>query len=343
MSKETSLQAKGIAILMMLFLHLFNQAEQVELCHTFLYFWNGKPLVYALSRVGALCVPIYLFLSGYGCAAVYRHRAGKMRNGKRILRLYANYWTVFLLFLPLAACVAPGAYPGTWDTFLRNAIGWQTTYNHEWWFLFPYVVLVAASPLLFGLLARLRKRGTWVLMVLLTVLYLADYAADKAFRPLYEQHYALQQAHRCVACLYSFAWGAVVFRHDLFSRFRRLVADLSPRERRLRIGGGFAALILLRMSLGPSMLNPFFAVPFLALYAACRPARGLRDFLAYMGGHSTNMWLTHTFFAYYLFHDALYSLRYPPLIFAALVGASLAASYAVRFLFAPVGRLIDRL
>ncbi len=31
------------------------------------------------------------------------------------------------------------------------------------------------------------------------------------------------------------------------------------------------------------------------------------------------MWMIHSWFCYYLFHDLTYSLRYPPLIFTALV------------------------
>lgn len=48
MTKEETLQLKGIAILMMLFLHLFNTTANVEQCQTYIYFWNGKPLVLAL-------------------------------------------------------------------------------------------------------------------------------------------------------------------------------------------------------------------------------------------------------------------------------------------------------
>ena len=70
MDKKESLELKGIAILLMLMLHLFNTQQRVAECTTFLYFWNGKPLVYALSRVGAFCVPLYIFISGYGHGSI---------------------------------------------------------------------------------------------------------------------------------------------------------------------------------------------------------------------------------------------------------------------------------
>ena len=76
MEKEETLQLKGIAILMMLYLHLFCHLEEVEQCKTFVNWINGKPLAYVFFRVGALCVPIYLFLSGYGFVKIYQKWGG---------------------------------------------------------------------------------------------------------------------------------------------------------------------------------------------------------------------------------------------------------------------------
>ena len=38
------------------------------------------------------------------------------------------------------------------------------------------------------------------------------------------------------------------------------------------------------------------------------------------------MWLTHTYFSIYLFHDFIYGFRYPLLIYVVLVGVSLITS-----------------
>ena len=41
MDKKESLELKGIAILLMLMLHLFNTQQRVAECTTFLYFWKN--------------------------------------------------------------------------------------------------------------------------------------------------------------------------------------------------------------------------------------------------------------------------------------------------------------
>ena len=51
--------------------------------------------------------------------------------------------------------------------------------------------------------------------------------------------------------------------------------------------------------------------------------------LTVLGRYSMPMWLVHTWFAYYLFKDYVYALRYPVLIFLALTLVSLATSWLV--------------
>ena len=55
---------KGIAILLMLFYHLFNQMRYVDLCDCLIYIGDA-PAVYILSRA-ANPVAFFLVLGGYG-------------------------------------------------------------------------------------------------------------------------------------------------------------------------------------------------------------------------------------------------------------------------------------
>ncbi|NPD53892.1 hypothetical protein [Prevotella sp. MGM1] len=44
MRKNTTLQLKGIAILLMLWLHLFSDEKLTATCVNTIWFWNGMPL-----------------------------------------------------------------------------------------------------------------------------------------------------------------------------------------------------------------------------------------------------------------------------------------------------------
>ena len=329
MQKSVSLQLKGVAILLMLFLHLFNQIDLVNRCDIAIYFWNGKPLVNALSRVAAFCVPIYLFLSGYGLSYIYDRNDGHMGVGRRLWRLYVNYWVVLVLFVGLGAFVRPERYPADVLTFVLNAVGWWHNYNNEWRFLFPYVVLVVAAPVL---LRGAMSGGYVSIIVALTLLYFGVYAADKAWGGAFDACYPLQQLRQLVYCLYPFMFGAVFRQQNLVERFRVwLDGRVQPSRRVPLLLLVLLALVLLRMSLGPSIINPLFVLPFILIFNVLPLHRGLASFLQYMGGHSTNMWLCHSFFCYYLFQDFIYGLCYPLLMYVVLIAVSLASSYVIRW------------
>ncbi len=47
----------------------------------------------------------------------------------------------------------------------------------------------------------------------------------------------------------------------------------------------------------------------------------------YLGKNSTTLWFIHTFICYYLFHDIIYALKFPLLIFMVLISVSLILAY----------------
>lgn len=82
----------------MVFLHLFNRAENVDLCINSVYLFN-IPLTSQLAKFAEICVPLYLFLSGYGLYILYL-KNNNISPSRRIFKLYLNFWTVYnYLFL----------------------------------------------------------------------------------------------------------------------------------------------------------------------------------------------------------------------------------------------------
>lgn len=135
---------KGVAILLMLFFHLFNQSENVALCSSL--FIAGESLCHILSRA-ANPVFFFLILSGYGLY-VSNHREGGDKNRyRRIWTLMKNYWLTLLIFIPIGYLWGKEGYPGNLQTIIRNVIAYRVTWNHEIWFLFPYVLLALLAPI----------------------------------------------------------------------------------------------------------------------------------------------------------------------------------------------------
>ena len=85
-TKEETTILKGVAIVFMLYLHLFNQMPNVSLCEYFITI-GDIPFVHLLTRA---CNPVsfFLILGGYGMYMVYRK--GDKNRYIRILKLYIH-------------------------------------------------------------------------------------------------------------------------------------------------------------------------------------------------------------------------------------------------------------
>lgn len=134
---------KGVAILLMLFYHLFNRPENVALCSDITI--AGESLCHILSRA-ANPVFFFLILSGYGLY-ISNHREGGDKNRfHRIWSLMKNYWLTLFIFIPIGYILGKNGYPGNWQTVIENVTAYRVTWNREIWFLFPYVLLALLAP-----------------------------------------------------------------------------------------------------------------------------------------------------------------------------------------------------
>lgn len=159
MNRQETQIMKGVAILLMLFLHLFNQQGNVALCNTFLFI-DDIPLVSYLVRA-ANPVSFFLILGGYGMYCVWQK--GDKHRWSRIGKLMLHYWIVLTMFVCIGHFMHPDRYPGGWQKVLGNVTCFDTSYNAEMWFLLPYVCLTLLSPWLFKFCERFRVR--YVLLV----------------------------------------------------------------------------------------------------------------------------------------------------------------------------------
>ena len=75
----------------------------------------------------------------------------------------------------------------------------------------------------------------------------------------------------------------------------------------------------------------------LAVVSLCRITKRRFGAMQYVGKHSMNMFLTHTFIFGYFFHDFIYGFKFPILIFLALFATSLLLSIGIEFVKTRIG------
>jgi len=159
-SKDNSSALKGVAILFMVFAHLFSRTEFCNLSNPLLYI-KGEPVIhYMIFAMNP--VDFFMVLSGYGLYFTFSQ--GRRNNKKRILKLYIHYWITLVIFVSIGFfVVGSDKYPGSCLDIIYNCIGWKNSYNHETWFLLPYTLLTLSSTKIFAVCDKFKPINVFIL------------------------------------------------------------------------------------------------------------------------------------------------------------------------------------
>lgn len=318
---------KAFAIMAMLIHHLFWENPEYGLG------------VHSLAIMGKVCVALFVFLSGYGMAATFPKSVyGRLSTaktfffflGKRYAKFYMNYWVIFAITVPIGIfCfgrtfeIAYGTSDGLLTKLISDIFGLRgfDSYNITWWFNELILVLWFLFPLLY---VAMRNRFISICVIVFLfvnpgdVLYISEIFAN------------------CLSIyILPFALGIGIALHA--ERINKIL-NIIPQKVLLGIlaMATFVFLFLRGVPLFPKFsyfsVDPFAAAA-LALFVAClcRTAKLNLAPLQFVGKHSMNMYLTHTFIFGYFFHDFIYGLGYPILMFLALFGISLLISVVIEF------------
>lgn len=323
MSKEYSNFIKGVAILLMVCLHIFKSETEV-LALGNLFTIGDVPLVMYLTR---MCnpVPFFLIVSGYGLYSVFSKQGG-VNPWKRVVNLYFHLWIIYLIFVPLGSFVKPELYPGSLLTFIKNATSWQCSYIGEQWFFLPYILLMLTSKWIFALFDNLKS--VWVLAISI-VTYIGTVAVLKYFgEATLSKNMLLYNPFLALYMLLPFALGYMAKRNSWMER----VADLFNQWKLKKNWIVLALLVflcLVRCCVSHQAVDPIYAIAFVILFSMVTVDVQLGMILTFLGKHSMNIWLIHTWICTRLFHEFVYGLHYPVLMYLFVLLTSIVISLLV--------------
>ena len=324
---------KAVAIIAMLVHHLFLDHPEF-----------GDSIV-RIGLAGKVCITLFVFLSGYGMAASFPKMGSKrfdlVKNFvfvlcKRFAKFFLNYWFVFFVFVPIGVfCfgrpleVAYGTDVNLLRSFLKDMFGQQGlfSYNATWWFN----AVILALWVMFPFLYLAMKTGFFSICVLI-FLFFDPYVIMRVFHSI---------AFGLASYILPFALGIfIALRIDWINKVLNKVHPYVVLSLSLAVA---PFLFFLRSyPLFPTFTG-FSVDPFATLFLAlavvslCRVFRCKFAFMQFVGKHSMNMYLTHTFIFAYFFHDFIYGFKYPILIFVALFASSLLLSVCIEFIKNRIG------
>ena len=96
LSKKDSKMLQGLAVLAMVWLHLFDK-ESGDLFIP-LIFVGSKPLSFLVAQLSDFCVFGFAFVSGYGHMAQSDSQGWYRRRLKGLLSVFVNYWVILAAF-----------------------------------------------------------------------------------------------------------------------------------------------------------------------------------------------------------------------------------------------------
>lgn len=335
---------KAFAICAMLCHHLFYENPEYGI------------IAFRLGLTGKVCVAMFVFLSGYGMTVQYQKyltdnqivQCGKYQTLlknlweklrfllRRYVKFYMNYWAVFCLTVPIGVFVfgrtladAYGVESSIWSSLLSDILGVRVfeSYNITWWVNRLFLALWLFFPFLYWSMNS-KLVSVWMLILLYydpgSILYPLNFIAPGLSTWLIS--YALG---------IFLAVNASVLNNVLNKINRYIVAAMFC----------VATLVFLYMRnnyvlscFSGTKGDPFIVVFLsLAVVSLCRLTHRKIAILAFIGKHSMNMYLMHTFVFCYFFHDFIYSFKYPILIFTVLFLISLLLSIVVEFLKTKAG------
>lgn len=315
MAKDESTIIKGVAILLMIFLHLFCKENMSGMYYSFFHIGH-LPLVNILSRAAGP-VPFFIILSGYGITYIYNQgRFNLKRQTKKILKLYILFWLTLLIFIPIGHSLRPDDYPGSFVKFIENISGYNTSYNSETWFLFPYVVLTICAPAILKFIDRFGNK--WALTLFFFITYASNYCFSRFLVPHALQGSAIGHVLVVTGFTFGFAIGAVMCRLAAKNQLKRLF---------LMDNNSLTLLVLVLLISAKCLTTSHafdypYTFAFIYLFIHLKLPQFLKIALLKFGKASTSMWMIHSYFCYHLFQPYIYWFKYPIIIFFALISIS---------------------
>ncbi|MDE5765034.1 MAG: acyltransferase [Ruminococcus sp.] len=362
-NREDTKALKGIAVIMMMLHHLvaFSDRYPKEF-EGFKSLWEGfvtEGYLGNLSNNVRLCVAIFFFLGGYG---MYKQtEKGKYSLFNSVVRLFRNYWKVFVIFVPIAfiffrrsgedICYLSTRYDvqdvkSLITTVISNFFALSSSINSEWWFIQTYICVMLLGSVYCTLLRKNKYFAVELFIVfIIDILVRSFFPALKSVEGLnmlgnnffYNRLLILENPAQC------FFAGITFAKFDAVVKIKKKLSEI-PFSTFISLLGVFAVMWCRGFVLG-DLFDIVYAIAFTVtvsqFFDGVKPVKKI---FGYLGKHSTNIWLIHSFFCYYFLEvtKIVYITRNVWIDLLILTVMSLAASIIVDFIFKWISVFYDK-
>lgn len=347
-TKEHTMQMKGIAIIILLFHHCFLNAQRwatvpyEKLATT--KGWGYYPISFApfsshtiqyLASFSKICVAMFVFMTGYGMWVSYESQKKKttMSNyiKKRMVTLMTGFLIIFVVTEVLA--IPTGRFIEVYGHDFRSvvymiidALGLAKLLGTPlfcltWWYMSLAIVLIMIFPFVHSIMEKYQ----WVVVV-------ASIIVPRAC--------GFGQSTDLFRYLLAYTLGMYFAQHDLLARIKEKFMEQNVEGKLLSMIVsliGLAVIIKCRQNawIGWKYLDFWdgFAAMYVIIisYIYILNGKWIVKGLGFLGKHSMNIFLIHSFYRDVFFHEFTYSFYYAWLDYIVLMAISLVTSIVLEW------------
>ena len=324
--------AKGLAIFFLLFHHLFYLKPSLGLILS-----TGKSLEFYIANVMKVCVAMFLLLSGYGVFESTKNKTIHYFSfmKKNLVKIFMNYWFIWLLFVPMGFfIIGPNFltkmyYINIPKNLLINFFGIQEllmtpSIISAWWFISLIIAFYAIFPFLKWLISysHISAFATLIVTFIMSIHYesLSVSFFNTSFLSMW---------------LFSFTFGIFIAKYNLFSKLNDdLNKNVIERLVKFWLYILFLSVLIYQRMYG-TIINGMLVDGVLAFfiisfgYEFVSKVSFVKKIGLFLGKHSFNIFLFHSFIYLRYFKNFIYSFNYPIVIFAVLMGISIVLSVII--------------
>lgn len=347
-TKEHTMQMKGIAIIILLFHHCFLNAQRwatvpyEKLATT--KGWGYYPISFApfsshtiqyLASFSKICVAMFVFMSGYGMWVSYESQKKKTTMSNYIKKRMVTLMTGFLIIFVVTEILAipTGRFIEVYGHDFRSvvymiidALGLAKLLGTPlfcltWWYMSLAIVLIMIFPFVHSIMEKYQ----WVVVV-------ASIIVPRAC--------GFGQSTDLFRYLLAYTLGMYFAQHDLLARIKEKFMEQNVVGKLLSLIVsliGLAVIIKCRQNawIGWKYLDFWdgFAAMYMIVisYIYILNGKWIVKGLGFLGKHSMNIFLIHSFYRDVFFHKFTYSFYYAWLDYIVLMAISLVTSIVLEW------------
>ena len=333
---------KGVAICMMMLHHCFLGAERYE-GFDIDFLLLGEYLTVLLAQFCKICVAVFVFISGYGITYSLKRMDGTVHGAearqikKRMLSLMSGFWFVYILSFIAAAVLNPSIITKSYftgknplDTVLYIAadfLGLADLFGTPqmigtWWYMSLAIIILCIMPIMYK---TYKKYGSLVVFVLI---FCINGFFDAKNYDMFRWFFILALGMICAENNYLGKWKEF--------RFIKSNAVLDYILKFIIYTPILVLCVYTRQNLDfvvayvQDGIIPLFVIFY--CYAIVFEIPFIYKALGFIGKHSMNIFMSHTFLRAFYLRDFIHSFRYPFVIVAVLLVCSLLLSVVIEAL-----------